>query len=84
MISLSTEWAPTNPNAISIFVITWNPSDAPGYFVVRRHEISAGVVTACEAMKESSLSEARAKVPEGKQNMDRSVLDDPVIVETWM
>lgn len=72
--------------ALSQFVIYWNPADYPGQYVIRRWLIRVGaavpgkVACLCE-----SLELARSVFGwAGLVCLARSPGDDPVIVETWM
>ncbi len=70
---------------LSVFVITKNPKDFPGKYVVRESIIGDGEWR--YVMKPTvvavSLTQARASLPPGLVNMGREELDDPVIVESW-
>jgi hypothetical protein len=74
------------PDALSIWVVCENPSDAPGLFTVRRHVAygpQAGPTDegfACAAL-EPIREEMRRR---GLVRMDRYPNDLPVIVETWI
>lgn len=74
---------------MSIYAIYFNPSDQPGKFVVRRHDIveeggQVGSLPAPEAVCAETLGEARQHVPPGLVQLPRFNDDDPVIVETWL
>ena len=77
----------TGISALHMWVITENPSDYPGKFVVRRRMTTADgkqyVVFGPTAVVDT-LEEARAAVPPGTVCFHRDPSDDPVIVETWM
>ena len=69
------------------FVITENPSDYPGRFVVRKHMVEPGgcdVALLRPTVVVGTLEEARAAVPPGLVHVARDPFDDPVIVETWI
>ena len=70
---------------MSMFTVYKNPTDHPGWFVVRRFEIEAGKVSPCELVaKETTLEAVREKIPEDLYRMDRQPNDDPKIVEVWL
>ena len=69
-----------------IYTIYENPTDYPGKFVVRKHDVIAGSSTPdklpCAVV--SSLDEARKAIPEGMVNIQRLPEDEPQIVESWI
>lgn len=72
---------------MNAYVVTFNPSDFPGKYVVRRHEF----VSALEPMvpKEAvaiagDIKTARGAVPTGCLCFEPDPADDPVIVEYWV
>jgi hypothetical protein len=73
------------PGALSVFVITFNPSDFPGLYVMREQKILGGKIYAAGfARTAKTLDEIRARVPKGLTRLDRAPGDDPVIVEVWV
>ncbi len=64
-----------------IFTIYHNPKDFPEKYVVRLFDGKAP--TRLLAVKDT-LEEARKTIPPLFKQMDRSPIDDPVIVETWL
>lgn len=73
-----------NTDIIEMYAIYENPKDAPGKFVVRRWEVSAGKVTPKERVIWNTLAEARASVSNGRTCIPRKEADDPCVVETWL
>jgi hypothetical protein len=66
------------------YVITRNPLDRPGKFVVREwllqsEPVPLSIVAICD-----SLEEARKAIPEGMFRCGRHPGDAEVIVETWL
>jgi hypothetical protein len=71
--------------ALGLWVITENPSDFPGKFVLRQQWVLKGQIHhAAEANVCETLFQARAFLPAGLVNIGRNVGDDPVIVEVWI
>lgn len=72
-------------DALCIWTITKNPSDFPGQFVARRHEIQTGTHGPTEDhFVANTLEGVRRKLPPHLTRLGRSRSDDPVIVECWM
>lgn len=72
---------------LSMWTVYDSPSDHPGLFVARRWEVSArGSTPTMDYMVSKSLDEVRGLLMHtyGLTRMERSVVDDPCIVETWM
>lgn len=69
---------------LAMYVITFNPSDAPGKYVVRAW-IGGGQDHGPTKLHIVcfSLDEARAYIPQGLVCWPRQDNDEPVIVETW-
>lgn len=71
---------------LTMYVVTENPRDYPGKFVVREslivrgrtEPVPGGVVVVAD-----TLGDARAALPDGLYNLGRQPGDDPVIVEVW-
>jgi hypothetical protein len=74
--------------AFECYVVTHNPSDFPGKYVVRRHTADArGRLVADKLPKavSESLPVARLAIPLYLHRMKPSWgADDPVILEWWM
>ena len=74
-----------DPDCINFFTIYDSPSDFPGRFVVRRHELSRSFHGPRELLGEArNLADARKLVPSGAHNLGRECGDEPQIVETWI
>lgn len=72
-------------NGLKVWVITYNPSDFPGKYVVRPQVADAeGVSPMAEYYVEDTLNEVRRHVPDGLCCLQRDPNDDPVIVECWI
>jgi len=72
---------------LTVWTIYRNPSDYPGRWVMRGHEIfpHVGIVRPHEAcFVAESLDEIRAKVPPGTRCVGRAPEDYPVIYECWL
>lgn len=73
---------------LEIFTIYERPADYPGHYVVRRWSIVAGVNDPVPALDPhavvASLEAARASIPPGHVALERSVDDEPQIVESWI
>jgi hypothetical protein len=73
-----------------MWVVTENPSDHPGLFVVRKHRVM--ILENREVFSEptaehwtgSTVEEVRQYIPEGLVSMPPTEGQDPVIVETWI
>ena len=73
------------PTLLSMWVVTFNPADFPGKYVIRRNDIGRGAVLATDEFHVSdTLDEVREKVPAGCVMLPRYQQDDPVIVEVWL
>jgi hypothetical protein len=74
-------------DVLRMFVITANPSDFPGKFVVRENVIARGssepILDPAPLAVVDTITEARAAVPPDRICMPRSPKDPPVVVETW-
>lgn len=69
---------------LEIWVIYENPTDYPGWWVVRRRCVGNGeTVIDPAAILCYSLDQARSVIPQGLVCFPRDQNDDPVIVETW-
>lgn len=71
---------------LPLWTIYFNPSDFPGFWVVREQRVLHGgllykMPIACVC---SSLEEARRSVPIALHRIERDPMDDSVIVETWL
>lgn len=68
------------------YVITFNPTDYPGDYVVREWFIpwEGSLEPRAIVGTADTLEEARALIPDGHFKMSRNTMDDPVIVETWI
>jgi hypothetical protein len=68
------------------YVITRNPSDYPGKYVLRRHHAVAGdlVPEARPVVVADNLKAARWALPTGLVRMPIEIGHDPVIVEWWI
>lgn len=71
---------------LTVYTIYDNPTDFPGKFVVRKHNVVAGA-----AVPENdphavmdTLDDARKSIPEGMVNILRLPEDEPQIVESWI
>ena len=72
-------------NPLSIWTICKNPSDHPGKFTARRHEVFPGRSSATQhLLVADSLEAIRALLPPGLYLIPREPNDDPVIVESWI
>lgn len=69
-----------------VWVITHDPPDYPGKFVLREHVFAAGIHAVEEnpAFVGDTLEAVRAAVPRGFRCIPRSPGDLPVIVESWL
>lgn len=66
-----------------LWVIYQSPSDYPGRFVARPHNVLEGrVLTAI--LIANTLDELRISLPIGLSLLMRQPDDDPVIIETWV
>lgn len=86
--------------SLTVWVIYFNPTDYPGKYVLRAHDVFAGnpePVIRPTCVVRSSLEEARAACPTFQMHehdgrtyatelvrMERHPSDDPTIVETWI
>jgi hypothetical protein len=71
--------------SIPIWTIYRNPTDFPGKFVARRHDIFRdGPKASDEYFTAATLDEIRAALPFGLACLTRSEEDEPQIVESWI
>ena len=77
---------PSSEPFLVVYTIYENPTDYPGKFVVRKHDVIAGSSTPAElpCAIASSLDEARKTIPDGMVNIQRLPEDEPQIVESWI
>lgn len=70
----------------TVLTIYKHPLDAPDKYVVRGHRALADGTSAPErhALFFDTLAEARAAIPANMVCLGRELLDDPVIVESWI
>ncbi len=66
---------------VEIWVIYDHPIDFPNEFVARKFIDDKPTV---DVIVMPTLEEVRMMLPDGLVKMDRSPVDDPKIVETWM
>jgi hypothetical protein len=68
------------------FVITCNPSDYPGKYVLRRHTVIGSVLVADVEPLYVGLwvPEARLLIPKEALRVPISPRDDPVLLECWI
>jgi hypothetical protein len=70
---------------MTMWTITFNPSDYPGKYVSRRSVIGSGwTEPTMDVFVADSIEEARANLPIGLMRFDRDPFDDPCIVESWL
>lgn len=70
---------------LDTWVIYWNPDDHPGKYVVRLYWADpTGLYAAKVPTITATLEETRAVIPKGLTRVDRSPVNAPAIVETWM
>jgi hypothetical protein len=70
---------------LTIWVIYRSPSDYPGKWVLRGHDIGPGSVTShAKKIVADTLQELRAHLPPGLVPLTLHPDDDPVIYETWL
>jgi hypothetical protein len=72
---------------LTVWTIYHHPSDHPGSWVMRGHEIvpSVGIVRAHDAcFVAATLDEIRSYVPPGTRCVGRAPEDNPVIHEMWV
>jgi hypothetical protein len=72
-------------NHLTLYVITKNPKDYPGKFVVRPQTVGQrGLLSYGEPIVGETLEEVRDALPPGLYNIGRMKNDDPVILEVWI
>jgi hypothetical protein len=73
-------------DGLAVYVLYYNPSDYPGLYVVRRQVATATSITVDpEPMAVTdTLMGARALLPVGLHRIERDIIDEPQIVETWL
>lgn len=68
-------------DALELFVVYESPSDHPGKYVVRKHNLN-GPTLICRVCE--SLAQARAPLIDlGLYRLPRDAMDEPQILETW-
>lgn len=77
-----------NEKVMDMWVIYENPSDFPGLFVARKHEIRCGTHNPTEEYYTAKLLKILRVWVQGKSpgciRIPRDSKDDPTIVESWM
>lgn len=70
---------------LTIWTIYRSPSDHPGKWVVRGHDIDRdGPLHREDCVVAESLEAAREALPPGLHCLGRQPADDPVIYESWV
>lgn len=70
---------------LSIWTIYENPSDFPGEFVAREHQIDRyGTIATNNIRRGKTLESVREQLPPGLVRMVRTEFDPPNVVETWL
>ena len=70
---------------LEIWTVYKNPKDFPNDFVTRRTLITPGhVVMEDQVFLAKSLKDVREHIPPDKIRVERSIDDDPVIIEVWI
>lgn len=74
---------------LPVWTVYDHPSDYPGHFVARRRLVGGDSVAQEEAegvflLVAETLERLRELIPPGLARLDRSLDDDPVIVESWL
>lgn len=82
------ELARADRMTLDIWVITFNPSDFPGMYVLRRQEMVPGIegpVIDRDALVSKTIEPLRHRMRlQGLHNLGRDPNDDAVIVECWI
>jgi hypothetical protein len=65
----------------SIWIVYEGPPDFPDQYVARR---CRSYVATGEYIVGDTLADLRAKLPPGLIRLERSVLDDPLVRESWI
>ncbi len=68
---------------LKVWTIYENPSDFPGWFVLRAWRIGRGWVKPEPAQVFLTVESARDHIPAGMVQARRAETDDPCIVESW-
>ena len=75
-------------SALHVWTIYFDPRDFPGLYVARRFTISPDapepVPDAAPWSVATSLEAARVRLPTGLVRIERSLEDEPHIVECWV
>ena len=66
---------------MNLWTVYASPSDFPGQYVARRWVLDTPTT---DVLVAATLEELRALLPPGLHCLPRNVLDDAVIVETWI
>jgi len=76
----------THGDPLTIWTIYREPSDHPGCWVLRAHDVFPGKRTHSHDFffVAATLNEIRAKVPPGTWCIGRTSIDHPVIYESWV
>lgn len=70
---------------LTIWAVYRNPSDHPGKWVLRGHNVGPGVVMARPGCYiADSYTALLRSLPSGLQRLPNSPFDDPVIYECWI
>jgi hypothetical protein len=74
-----------NNDTMTIWTVYQNPSDYPGKWVLRGHDVGSGTVTPQkDCFVADSYDLVITALPSGLQRLHRFPGDDPVIYETWL
>lgn len=75
-----------SPKYLEIYVVYNNPSDFPGKIVSRKFEVSNGASRPTNEIMMFATVDEVTEFFEGirKVKINRSIFDDPVIMECWL
>ena len=73
------------PSVMPMWTVYSSPSDFPGKFVVRKHEIRSGSHhPTAEHFVADTIEEVREHIPGWAIRFEREPADAPVIAEVWV
>ncbi len=71
--------------ALTVYVIFYNPSDYPGKYVLRpQHVVGGDIIRGDVLPVEDSLHACQARLPLGLYRLDRLPGELPTVAECWL
>jgi hypothetical protein len=75
----------TRSDVLTIWTVYRDPTDYPGMWVLRGHDVTAsGSAPRRDCFISDTIEAVHRALPPGLVRLDRNLEDDPKIVETWV